>query len=166
MRILHIAISVSSVLILSGCAADPSNDPRSGGFFGGVRGLATGDYELRQQHLQEERNDGLNQLRALREEGADLEAERQMKAEEVAEQRRQLASLKARNQSLARQIDRLQRSKSTTEQRAAELRGRQQRLTRDIQTFETQLEKGQFSVEQAESKRLSLERQYDAIRNL
>ena len=154
------------LFILGGCAADPGNDPRSGGFFGGVRGLAAGDYELRQQYLQEQRDDSLHQLRALREEGADLEAERQMKAEEVAEQRRRLASLKSRNQALARQIDQMQRSKSATDQRTAELRGRHQRLTREIQTFETQLEKGQFTVEQAESKRLSLERQYDAIRNL
>ncbi len=158
--------SLLGLFILSGCAADPSNDPRSGGFFGGVRGLAAGDYELRQQYLQEQRDDSLNQLRALREEGTYLEAERQMKAEEVAEQRRRLASLKTRNQALARQIDQMQRSKSATEQRTAELRARQQRLTRDIQTFETQLEHGQFTVEQAETRRLSLERQYDAIRNL
>lgn len=158
--------SLLGLFILGGCAADPSNDPRSGGFFGGVRGLAAGDYELRQQHLQGQRDDSLNQLRALREEGAYLEAERQMKAAEVAEQRRRLASLKARNQALARQIDQLQRSKTATEQRTAELRARHQRLTREIQTFETQLEHGQFTVEQAETRRLSLERQYDAIRNL
>jgi len=131
-----------------------------------VRGLAAGDYELRQQHLQGQRDDSLNQLRALREEGAYLEAERRMKAAEVAEQRRRLASLKARNQALAGQINQLQRSKSATEQRTAELRARHQRLTREIQTFETQLEHGQFTVEQAETRRLSLERQYDAIRNL
>jgi chromosome segregation ATPase len=158
--------SLLGLFILGGCAADPSNDPRSGGFFGGVRGLAAGDYELRQQYLQEQRDDSLNQLRALREEGAYLEAERQMKAEDVAEQRRRLASLKSRNQGLARQIDQMQRSKAATERRTAELRARQQQLTRDIQTFETQLERGQFTVEQAETRRLSLERQYDAIRNL
>ena len=158
--------SLLGLFILGGCAADPSNDPRSGGFFGGVRGLAAGDYELRQQYLQEQRDDSLNQLRALREEGAYLEAERQMKAEDVAEQRRRLASLKSRNQGLARQIDQMQRSKAATERRTAELRARQQQLTRDIQTFESQLERGQFTVEQAETRRLSLERQYDAIRNL
>jgi hypothetical protein len=41
----------------AGCAADPTNDPHSGGFFGGVRGLASGDYDTRQQQLQEERDD-------------------------------------------------------------------------------------------------------------
>lgn len=158
--------SLLGLFILSGCAADPSNDPRSGGFFGGARGLAAGDYELRQRYLREQRDDSLNQLRALREEGAYLEAERQMKAEDVTEQRRRLTSLKTRNQALARQIDQMRRSKAATEQRAVELRARQQRLTRDIQTFETQLEQGQFTVEQAETRRLSLERQYDAIRNL
>ena len=162
----RLAGGVLSALILGGCAADPTNDPRSGGFFGGVHGLAAGDYEMRQQSLQGQRDDSLNQLRALREEGADLETERQMKASEVAAQRRQVAALKARNRELAGRINQLQRSKAATEQRTAELRRKQQQLTSDIATFETQLERGQLSAVQADSRRLSLERQYDAIKDL
>ncbi len=158
--------SILSLLLLGGCAADPTNDPHGGGFFGGVRGLAAGDYETRQQGLQEQRDDSLNQLRALREEGAYLESERQMKADEVAEQRRQLASLKARNRALAKQVDQLKRSKSATDQRTAELQRKQRQLNRDIQEFEVQLDKGHLTTAQAHSKRLSLERQYDAIKNL
>ncbi|HOW62398.1 MAG TPA: hypothetical protein P5284_01975 [Candidatus Contendobacter sp.] len=166
MRNSRLAGGVLSVLILGGCATDPTNDPRSGGFFGGVHGLAAGDYEMRQQSLQGQRDDSLNQLRALREEGEYLEAERQMKASEVAAQRRQLAALKARNRELASRINQLQRSKATTEQRTAALRRKQQQLAQDIQTFETQLERGQLSAAQANSKQLSLERQYDAIKDL
>ena len=55
-----------SLLILAGCATDPSNDPHTGGFFGGVRGLSSGDYDARQQILDEQRGESLNQLRALR----------------------------------------------------------------------------------------------------
>jgi len=166
MRAINISGSVLSLLILGGCAADPTNDPRSGGFFGGVRGLASGDYDVRQQQLQGERDESLNELRALRQEGESLEATRQMKADEVAAQRRQLAALKARNREMAKRIDQLQRSKSATEQRTAELRRKQQQLTRDIQQFETELDRGQLSTAQANAKRLSLERQYDAIKNL
>lgn len=158
--------SLIGLLALAGCAADPTNDPHSGGFFGGVRGLASGDYDMRQQQLQDERDDSLNELRALRREGASLEATRQMKADEVAAQRRQLASLKARNRQMAQRINELQRSKSATEQRTAELRRKQQQLTRDITQFETELDRGQLTAAQADSKRLSLERQYDAINNL
>lgn len=154
------------LLALAGCAADPSNDPRSGGFFGGARGLASGDYDLRQQQLREERDDSLSELRALRREGAGLEEERAMKADEVAAQRRQLAALKARNQAMARRIDQLRRSKTATEQRTAELRHQQQQLTRNIRQFETELDRGQLSAPQAEAKRLSLERQYEAIEQL
>jgi uncharacterized coiled-coil DUF342 family protein len=131
-----------------------------------VHGLAAGDYETRQQGLPGQRDDSLDQLRALREEGAHLESERQMKADEVAEQRRQLASLKARNRALAKRVDQLKRSKSATDQRTAELQRKQQQLNRDIQEFEVQLDKGQLTTAQANSKRLSLERQYDAIKNL
>jgi len=166
MKTIMISGSILSLLILGGCAADPTNDPRTGGFFGGMRGLAAGDYEVRQQELQGQRDESLNQLRALREEGADLEAERQMKADEVAAQRRQLASLKARNRALAQQINQIQRSKTVTEKRTADLRHKQQQLTQNIQQFEIELERGQLSVQQADAKRLSLERQYDAIKNL
>jgi len=162
----RLASGVLSALILGGCTADPTNDPRSGGFFGSVHGLAAGDYEMRQQALQGQRDDSLNQLRALREEGAALETERQMKASEVTAQRRQLTALKARNRALAGRINQLQRSKAATEQRTAELRRKQQQLTSDIDTFETQLERGQLSAAQADAKRLSLERQYDAIKDL
>lgn len=154
------------LLLLAGCAADPGNDPRSGGLLGGVRGLSSGDYEIRQQQLREERDDSLSELRALRQEGADLQAERAMKADEIAAQRRQLASLKARNQEMARRIGQLQRSKATTEQRAAALRRQQQQLARAIRQFETELVRGQLSAPQADAKRLSLERQYDAIEKL
>jgi chromosome segregation ATPase len=166
MNNISISSSILSLLILGGCATDPTNDPRTGGFFGGVHGLAAGDYEMRQQELQGQRDETLDELRALREEGAYLEAERQMKAEEIAVQRHQLASLKAKNQAIANKINQLRRSKSTTEQQTAELRRKQQRLARDIQQFEVQLEQGQLSIQQAETRRLSLERQYDAIKDL
>ncbi|HRE55452.1 MAG TPA: hypothetical protein PLP22_11755 [Candidatus Competibacter sp.] len=155
-----------ALLALAGCAADPSNDPRSGGFFGGARGLASGDYDLRQQQLREERDDSLSELRSLRREGAALETERAMRADEVAAQRRQLAALQSRNQEMARRIEQLRRSKAATEQRTAEMRRKQQRLTRDIRQFEAELDRGQLSAPQADAKRLSLERQYDAIEKL
>lgn len=166
MKTTTISSIVVSLLILGGCAADPSNDPRTGGFFGGVRGLASGDYEMRQQELQGERDESLDELRALREEGEYLEEERQMKAEDVAYQRRQLASLKARNQALANRVNQLRRSKTASEQRTAELRRQQRQLATNIQQFEVELEQGQLSTQQAETQRLSLERQYDAIKDL
>ncbi|MCP5158275.1 MAG: hypothetical protein H6974_06965 [Gammaproteobacteria bacterium] len=166
MKIIDMTGGILSLLILGGCAADPTNDPHGGGFFGGVRGLASGDYEVRQQELQGQRDESLHELRALREEGAYLETERQMKAEEVAQQRRQLASLKARNQALAKKIKRLRDSKSATEQHTAELRRQQRQLASNIQQFESELEQGQLSVQQAETRQLSLERQYDAIKDL
>ncbi|MBK7982680.1 MAG: hypothetical protein IPP10_09790 [Candidatus Competibacteraceae bacterium] len=166
MKLTNFSSILLGVLALAGCAADPGNDPRSGGFLGGVRGLASGDYELRQQQLRGERDESLNELRALRREGEALETTRAMKADEVAAQRRQLASLKARNQETARRIDQLRRSKSATEQRTAELRRKQQQLTRDIGQFETELERGQLTAPQADAKRLGLERQYDAIKDL
>ncbi|MCB1776787.1 MAG: hypothetical protein KDI50_05055 [Candidatus Competibacteraceae bacterium] len=166
MKILSLASSILSLLILNACATDPTNDPHTGGFFGGVHGLAAGDYEVRQQELQGERDETLNELRALREEGAYLETERQMKAEELAKQRRQLAALKAKNRALTGRIHELRRSKSITEQQTANLRRKQQQLTGNIQQYEVQLEQGQLSAQQAEAQQLSLERQYDAIKDL
>lgn len=166
MKLIDMSGGVLSLCLLAGCTTDPSNDPHSGGFFGGIHGLAAGDYDARQQALQGQRDDSLNQLRALNEEGAALEAQRQMKADQVAEQRRQLASLKAKNRALANRIKQLKYSKAATEQQTAELQRRQQQLTRNIQQFEGELDRGQLTAAQADSKRLSLERQYDAIKDL
>lgn len=154
-------------LALAGCATDPGNDPHSGGFFGGVRGLTSGDYDARQQQLHGERNQSLNELRALREENESLESTRRMKADEVAVQRRELASLKARNQAMARRIDQLARSKSATERHTAQLRHQQQqKLAQNIRKFESDLDMGQLTATQANARRLSLEREYDAIKEL
>lgn len=166
MRNLPLVTGIVSALLLGGCATDPSNDPRSGGFFGGVRGLTAGDYEARQQGLEGRRDESLSELRSLRREGAALEAERAMRADEVAAQRRQLAALKARNRELAGRIQQLQRSRSATEQRTVELRRKQQQLTRNIREFESQLDRGQLTSAQADTRRLSLERQYDEIKGL
>lgn len=158
--------SALSLLLLVGCATDPSNDPHSGGFFGGVQGLSSGDYDARQQVLQERRGESLNQLRALREEGSSLEEEREMKADDVAAQHRQLASLKARNRALANRISQLKYARNVTDQQTAALRRKQQELTGNIQQFERELSRGQLTATQADAKRLSLERQYDAIKDL
>ena len=166
MRNLPLVTGIVSALLLGGCAIDPSNDPRSGAFFGGVRGLTAGDYEARQQGLEGRRDESLSELRSLRREGAALEAERAMRADEVAAQRRQLAALKARNRELAGRIQQLQRSRSATEQRTVELRRKQQQLTRNIREFESQLDRGQLTSTQADTRRLSLERQYDEIKGL
>lgn len=163
---LRLGSLAACLFLLGGCATDVSNDPRSGGFFGGVRGLSSGDYEARQQNLENRRDAGLDELRALRQEGAALEEERAIRADEVASQRRQLASLKARNRELAGRIQRLQRSKTATERRTVELRRRQQQLTHDIRQYESDLGRRQLTATQAEQRRLSLERQYDAIKGL
>ena len=112
---------ILSLLLLGGCAADPTNDPHGGGFFGGVHGA--GGRRLRNAPTGPARAAGRQPEPTARpaEEGAYLESERQMKADEVAEQRRQLASLKARNRALAKRVDQLKRSKSATDQRTAEL---------------------------------------------
>ena len=166
LRLGGLAASLFGLFLLSGCATDVSNDPRSGGFFGGVRGLTSGDYDARQQNLETRRDSSLNELRDLRREGAALEEERAIRADEVASQRRQLASLKARNRELAGRINHLQRSKTVTERRTADLRRQQQRLTQDIRQYESDLDRGQLTATQAEQRRLSLERQYEAIKGL
>jgi chromosome segregation ATPase len=148
------------------CDRSQQRSPTPAAFSAGCAASRPGDYDARQQILDEQRGESLNQLRALREEGDYLEDQRAMKADDVAAQRRQLASLKARNRALANRINQLKSSKAMTERQTAELRRKQQQLTGNIQQFETQLERGQLTAAQADAKRLSLERQYDAIKDL
>lgn len=150
-------------LLLSGCATDMNNDPKTGGLLGGVRGLNAGDYEARQQHLQERRDGSLQELRSLREQGGELEVQRQMKDEEVRWQRRQLGTLKKKNRSLAEKIGKLRQSKAATEERTMHIERQYALLTQNIDQFEAQLDQGKMSMEQAESRRLVLEEEYATL---
>lgn len=111
-----------SVLFMAGCAA--SQDPRSGGFFGGVHGLATGTYEKRVQ----EREQSLELLRALqqdmRSEEADLQAEKKSLEEVILWEREAIQELETDSASLLAELERMQSQDERKKAEVAKIRER------------------------------------------
>jgi chromosome segregation ATPase len=118
-------------MFISGCTA--SSDPRSGGFFGGVHGLATGAYEERIQ----EREQRLERVRAMQQE---LEHEQKQLLESrddlqqrIIEEQQAVKELENKSKELLAELDRLEAKEAKDQAVAAELKGLIAELQKDIQ---------------------------------
>jgi septal ring factor EnvC (AmiA/AmiB activator) len=110
----HITIALLSIL-LAGCATSPdlTNDPRGGGFFGGIVGLTRGDYTARKQ----ERADALSSIKRVNQgvsqDNRALEQTRLSKQDEIRQLKQRVTKLNSDVRSLSAQIASLrQRSAS------------------------------------------------------
>lgn len=166
---------------LSACAT--TDDPREGGFVGGVQGLSSGAYERRVR----EREDNLAKLRAmqaeLEQESAALTAEKGERQQILARERRRLAELDADVDSLESRLAEMGPANSAGDQRVKELQDRvvglKDRLARQTRTID-QLEgagsaadalEGQGEVSdtrrrQLEAQRTALQKEYEELLNL
>ncbi|MCF8088844.1 MAG: hypothetical protein K9K63_07355 [Desulfotignum sp.] len=130
------------IVILAGCAA--SSDPRSGGFFGGVHGLATGTYEERIQ----EREERLERLRSLQQEIQHDEKELQETRDDlmqiIVEEQIALRDMRNNSEELLTELDRLKTADEHDQVLIAELKG----LTAELQKG---IQKQQLSLDTLES---------------
>jgi chromosome segregation ATPase len=102
-RELMLCIILSAAI--TGCAT--SNDPRKGGFFGGVAGLNSGAYDARVQQRQDELNRQRNVSEELKQESRSLDSEAQQKESELAAERQRLNEMEKNLSSLQADVDRL-----------------------------------------------------------
>ncbi|WP_295587467.1 hypothetical protein [uncultured Lamprocystis sp.] len=107
-----------------GCSTSPdrANDPRGGGFFGGLVGVTRGDYTARKQ----EREDALSSIhqanQGVAQDNLTLEQTRQTQQEEVGQLKRQVTKLNSNVRSLSVQVANLQQRSGSAE--AAQLQRR------------------------------------------
>lgn len=105
-----------ATLLLTACKT--TDDPREGGFFGGVQGLSTGAYEKRIQE-REARLQRLKQLQGdLEAERVELEKQQQNSRSAYAQERQRLSELSQETRSLEQKLLSLR----TTEQEQESLR--------------------------------------------
>ncbi|MFP4154884.1 MAG: hypothetical protein ACLFSG_04230 [Halothiobacillaceae bacterium] len=156
---------LACILLLGGCAT--SDDPREGGFFGGVSGISSGAYDERVRTREE-------RLAALRAAQQDLAAEQgeldrsRSEAEQVlaAEQRR-LAALQGDIDELDGRVARLAAEDDASAGRIAQLRTRidslQQDMTRQQDALDS-LEGSGISDSELDRRRRELLAQREALR--
>ncbi len=77
--------------LLSACAV--SNDPRKGGFFGGLSGINSGAYDERVQQSQNDLNRQQNINKELKDTSKNLEGEVQARSDELSTEQQRLTAL-------------------------------------------------------------------------
>ena len=117
-------------LLLAGCAT--SDDPREGGFFGGVQGLSSGAYADRVS-TREARLTALRETqRELSNERTTLEQSRQEAKRTVSEERGRLARLQKDQSRLEREAGQLAANQGSQDQRITELQERLEALRKGM----------------------------------
>jgi capsule polysaccharide export protein KpsE/RkpR len=92
-------------IAITGCAT--TNDPRKGGFFGGIAGLNSGAYEARVQQRQNELNRQRNINQELREQSSELDNESRQRESELAAEKQRMSDLENNLTALQDDVDRL-----------------------------------------------------------
>jgi chromosome segregation ATPase len=158
-------LSVLYILFLSACAIapDPNNDPRTGGLFGGVKGIINGDYELR---IKQERESlvGLRSFQEqLKSEGSALETTRRLRDEGVKEQQRELDELREDNKRLSADVDAITAVCRTEKLKVSELRQKLSSLEANIRTTQDALGTEQLTYEQLEARLAKLREEHKRL---
>jgi len=139
---------------------DPNNDPRTGRFFGGVKGIISGDYELRVKQ-EEESLSGLRNLQEqLKSEGSGLEGTKRLRTEEVGEQQRELDELMEDTKGLSAQINAMKGVARIEKLKISELQQKLSSLEENIRKTKDDLNTEQLTYEQWEARRAKLREEY------
>ena len=121
-----------SLLIFVGCASD---DPRKGGFFGGLQGLSTGSYNSRAEAKENELNQTEKNTENLKKDAVCLEKESKRKALLLANEKQRVLNMKSR---LLTVRDELGQVLYVSTEQKGEIEVLQNRIQRLLSRLETQ----------------------------
>lgn len=148
---------MASILLLGACAT--TDDPRQGGFFGGIHGVSSGAYDQRIR----EREESLQRLdaikRELRTEQTELAFERERKQGRLDNLQRRLSRLERESAQLSGLLERRRSELSGDREKTARLRRDLDRLRQDIARTGRRADSGR-PVAELEAERDRLEQEY------
>ncbi len=139
-----------------------SDDPRQGGFFGGVLGLSNGTYDKRIADRQQSLASVRNTQQELQTENARLQRQKRASISEIKRAQRQLASVRRENRSIRNNIAELRRSNKITSQQAQKMSNDARRLEQSIETQSSRLSRAQRNNDATELARVQA--QINALR--
>lgn len=129
---------ILSVALLTGCAT--TDDPREGGFFGGVQGISSGAYERRAQ----EREENLAKMRAMQKEleteTASLDAQKHQRQVVLEREKSKLATLNKDVKALDARLAKLSKEQGASDKRVADLQHRLSLLKGQLSDQQTSLD--------------------------
>lgn len=175
---------ILSIVLLTGCAT--TDDPREGGFFGGVHGISSGAYERRAQ----EREENLAKMRAVQKdleaETANLDEQRSQRQMVLNQEKSKLATLNKDVKALDAKLATLSKKQGVSDKRVTDLQSRLSVLKGQLSNQKTTLDAlegsgtagadalegsgtgalGDTRRQQLEAQRLELQKEYDSLLSL
>ncbi|WP_321528294.1 hypothetical protein [Sedimenticola selenatireducens] len=175
---------ILATLLLTGCVT--TDDPREGGFFGGVHGISSGSYERRAQ----EREENLAKVRAMQKEleaeTESLDAQKHQRQLVLEQEQSKLATLNSDVKALEARLMTLGKEQGASDKRVADLQRRLDVLKGQLSKQQTSLDAlegggtggadalegtgtgalGDTRRQQLEAQRLELQKEYDSLLSL
>ena len=137
------ALLSTSVLFLTACSV--SQDPRQGGFVGGLAGLGSGAYEARIQQRQDVLIRQQNANKTLLDQAQSLESDQNQRELEMSLEKQQLIQMEVDLFNLADDVNRLQVKSSTQEIELAELKSKIEKQRKKVKSQQNVLEESNRS---------------------
>lgn len=149
-------------LLLSSCASGPdrSNDPRSGGLFGGIKGLTQGDYDARVSQKEDTLSIVKQSNERIGKETASVISAQRETQKKIAGLRSKLASLNNEINDLSRQIAELKQQGAADPRELEELSKIVSALEIDMNDLNQEANQSSPHYEQLLAQKKQLEQEY------
>lgn len=159
-----LGIFFTFTLLLTSCASSPdrSNDPQSGGFFGGLKGLTLGDYEERVHQKKTTLSIVKLSNERIGNETADITSAQQKTQRKITDLRQKLVSLDSDINDLSRQIADLKQKGTINPQELEELRKIVSALEIDMDDLNQRANQPSARYETLLAQKKQLEKEYRA----
>ena len=157
---MRFAVGLVAGTMLVGCATGPdlSNDPRGGGFYGGLAGIVRGDYAARQEERERVRDQVTGENAVVATDNRAKEEERDERAADVARLRGEVAVLDRRVGALAADVAALKRRRGSVE--AARLERGVRDLDRRAAALDDRARAGGADLAALQAEKAKLQREY------
>ena len=160
------AAAAVTALLLGGCSTTPdlANDPRGGGFIGGVVGLARGDYKARIQEREQTLAALRDSQKVLEQTRRELEAKKAKKVSELDRLKQESAALQAQLDDMKQKVAELERQKGESNELVAALKKQVQALDGKVHQLQSQTTAAQDGdVNALRAEKAKLEKEYEVI---
>lgn len=156
-------VTLFCIILLNGCKT--TDNPREGGFFGGIHGVTSGAYNKRL----EERQESLDRLQRMRQRleknRTALESDKSTKSTQLAQQQQLLDSLMTEIQKLQASVNAYRTSLTEDDQQKRELNLQLGALQEKTEALSSAGDRG-MEMQQLEAERARLEEEYRLLMDL
>ena len=151
------------VVLLASAGCETSDDPRAGGFLGGLHGLTSGAYDRRLQAQQAQLGGAQREAQYLVVDNRRLASEAGETASERKRLQRQLTALDAKTAELTARASQLRADTDARRQQRSELEERLRQVRGELPELNRDVEANRVSAAAAQSRKAELEKELQEL---